>query len=37
MSLPEWLTSIEPVDPDWNALADRVAADPWLRPGWFRG
>ena len=31
----KWV-SLESVEGAWEALADRVDADPWMRPGWFR-
>jgi CelD/BcsL family acetyltransferase involved in cellulose biosynthesis len=27
--------SIEPIAQDWEALAERIGAVPWARPGWF--
>jgi CelD/BcsL family acetyltransferase involved in cellulose biosynthesis len=27
---------VEPVAEEWDALAERVGAVPWARPGWFR-
>jgi CelD/BcsL family acetyltransferase involved in cellulose biosynthesis len=30
------VSSLESVEGAWEALADRVDADPWMRPGWFR-
>ena len=35
MSAPEWCP-IASVEAEWDALADRIHAEPWLRPGWFR-
>jgi CelD/BcsL family acetyltransferase involved in cellulose biosynthesis len=28
-------SAIEPLAPEWNELADRTAAMPWVRPGWI--
>ncbi len=36
MSDPEWISSHELPAGAWDALADRVRAEPWLRPGWLR-
>lgn len=36
MSGAEWVAWHGGLDAGWDALADRVDADPWLRPGWFR-
>ena len=36
MSGPEWVDSTDALETQWEALADRVGAAPWLRPGWFR-
>ena len=27
--------SVGELGTDWDGLADRVGAEPWLRPGWF--
>ncbi len=35
MSVPEWCP-IASVEAEWDALADRIDAEPWLRPGWFQ-
>jgi CelD/BcsL family acetyltransferase involved in cellulose biosynthesis len=32
---PEVERAIEPIAGEWDELADRVAAPPFLRPGWF--
>ncbi len=28
------LDGLDALSPEWDALADRIAAPPWLRPGW---
>src|SRR5581483_8227545 len=29
------LDSFEPISPEWDELATRIGAPPFLRPGWF--
>jgi CelD/BcsL family acetyltransferase involved in cellulose biosynthesis len=31
-----FLADAGPLTPEWEALADRCDAEPWLRPGWLR-
>jgi CelD/BcsL family acetyltransferase involved in cellulose biosynthesis len=32
----EWVDDPDVVAPEWDSLADRVGAAPWLRPGWTK-
>jgi CelD/BcsL family acetyltransferase involved in cellulose biosynthesis len=32
----DYCSTLEPLARDWDELADRTAAMPWIRPGWIR-